>query len=170
MNTTAEFAVALLVHYSFDLGGYTAGELIDHWLKDYSATWVCQGVVEALYQGRYKAVSVEQILVFWNRRGQPLYHHNHEFERLICGNVTIGFKSGDDDSVVVKASGTGEETPVQLVNATTNVPHRRSIEQFTPTADCSDFHIKLKTIAQHNHRSQESGVRSQESQPLRDSE
>ena len=161
MNTTAEFAVALLVHYSFDLGGYTASQLIDHWLKDYSATWLCQGVVEALYQGRYKAVSVEQILIFWHRRGQPLYHHNHEFERLICGNVTIGSKNGNDDSVVVKAaSGTGEETLVRLVNTSTNVPHRRSIEQFTPTADCSNFHTKLKTIAQHNYRSQDSRLAS----------
>ena len=85
-NTTADFVVALLIHYSFDLGGYSASELIDRWLNDYPANWVRLAVVEALYQGRYKAISVEQILVFWNRRGQPLYHFKHEFDRLICSN------------------------------------------------------------------------------------
>ncbi len=84
LNTS--FAVTLLIQYSFDLGGYTASELINRWLKDYPATWVCQSVIEALYQGRYKAVSVEQILFFWQRRGQALHRYNYEFERLICGN------------------------------------------------------------------------------------
>ncbi len=84
MDTTADFAVALLTQYSFDLGGYTARQLVDGWLKDYPANWIHQGVIEALYQGRYKAISVTQLLAAWNRRGQALYHFNHEFERLIC--------------------------------------------------------------------------------------
>ncbi|MDB9376454.1 hypothetical protein, partial [Nodularia sphaerocarpa] len=37
-----------------------------------------------LYQGRYKGISVQQILAFWQRRGQVIYHFNMEFERLIC--------------------------------------------------------------------------------------
>lgn len=77
--------IALLIHYSFDLGGYTAGELITRWLDDYPANWIHLAVIEALYQGRYKAISVDQILAFWQRRGTALYHFNHEFERLICG-------------------------------------------------------------------------------------
>ena len=84
MHTTADFAVALLTQYSFDLGGYTARQLVDDWLNDYPANWIYQGVIEALYQGRYKAISVTQLLAAWNRRGQALYHFNHEFERLIC--------------------------------------------------------------------------------------
>lgn len=83
---TADFTVALLTRYSFDRSGYTAGELMSRWLNDYPVNWVRLAVVEALYQGRYKAISVEQILAFWNRRGQALYHFNHEFERLICGS------------------------------------------------------------------------------------
>lgn len=84
---TADFATALLIHYSFDLGSYTAREVIDHWSHDYSATWIRFAVVEALYQGRYKAISVEQILAFWQRRDLALYHFNHEFERLVCDNL-----------------------------------------------------------------------------------
>lgn len=77
-------AVALLTHYSFDLRSQTAVELVDAWLTDYSPAWIHLAVVEALYQGRYKAISVEQILALWQRRGQPLQHFNHEFERLVC--------------------------------------------------------------------------------------
>lgn len=77
------YAVALLKHYGFELRGYTAEELVNLWLKNHSAHWIRLGVIEALYQGRYKAVSVEQILAVWARRGQPIYRFNHEFERLI---------------------------------------------------------------------------------------
>ncbi len=76
-------AVALLIHYSFDLGGQNTEQLIGQWLNDYPANWVRLAVIEALYQGRYKAVSVSQILSCWQRRNQPLYHFNHEFERLV---------------------------------------------------------------------------------------
>ena len=77
------YAVALLSHYKFELRGYTAQELVNLWLRNYQASWVRLGVIEALYQGRYKAVSVEQILAVWGRRGQPIYRFTHEFERLI---------------------------------------------------------------------------------------
>lgn len=82
-DTSLSYAVALLNHYGFELRGYTAEELINLWVKNYSAHWVRLAVIEALYQGRYKAVSVEQILAVWARRGQPIHRFNHEFERLI---------------------------------------------------------------------------------------
>lgn len=77
------YAIALLRHYNFELRGYTPEELANIWLNKYQADWVRLGVIEALYQGRYKAVSVEQILAVWARRGQPIYRFTHEFERLI---------------------------------------------------------------------------------------
>ena len=77
-------ATDLLTHYSFDLGDRTVSQLTQHWLKDFSATWIRSAVIEALYQGRYKAVSVDQILLLWKRRNQPCYHFNYEFERLVC--------------------------------------------------------------------------------------
>jgi hypothetical protein len=82
--SSAELAIALLTHYSFDLSGYTARELIYRWQNQYPENWLHSAVVEALYQGRYKAISVQQILAFWQRRGQVVYHFNMEFERLIC--------------------------------------------------------------------------------------
>jgi hypothetical protein len=79
-------AVALLVHYGFDLSGKKAEKLAGEWQTKYPDYWLRLAVVEALYQGRYKAVSVGQILSMWQRMGQPLYHFNHEFERLVCSN------------------------------------------------------------------------------------
>lgn len=78
------YAANLLRYYSFELGGYTVEQLLSQWTIDYSINWVRMAIVEALYQGRYKAISVEQILAFWQRRGQPLHHFNHEFDRLVC--------------------------------------------------------------------------------------
>lgn len=77
-------AETLLTYYGFDLSGYTVHRTIQDWLHDYRADWIPAAIVEALYQGRYKSVSVSQILLLWKRRGQPLRHFNHEFETIIC--------------------------------------------------------------------------------------
>ena len=82
-------AASLLVHYSFDISGDTVEELVGEWLTIYPAYWLRLAVVEALYQGRYKTVSVEHLLAMWQRRGQPLYHFNHEFERLVCSSFPL---------------------------------------------------------------------------------
>ena len=82
-NDSAAYAAALMTRYSFDLGGYTIDRLMEAWLQDYPSHWVRSAAIEALYQGRYKAVSVDQILFSWYRRGQPYPHFNREFERLI---------------------------------------------------------------------------------------
>jgi hypothetical protein len=83
-DTYIDLAIALLTHYSFDLGGYKATELVMHWQDQFPFNWLHLAVVEALYQGRYKAISAQQILTMWQRRGQPTFHFNMEFERLIC--------------------------------------------------------------------------------------
>ncbi|MBN3872964.1 MULTISPECIES: hypothetical protein [unclassified Nostoc] len=83
-DTSANLAIALLINYSFDLSGYSANELVERWQTQFPLNWLHLAVIEALYQGRYKGVSVQQILVFWQRRDQATYHFNMEFERMIC--------------------------------------------------------------------------------------
>lgn len=80
-------AASLLHHYGFDLGGDTIAPLLSVWQAQYPEAWIRLATIEALYQGRYKAVSVEQILALWQRRNQPVYHFNHEFERLVCDRL-----------------------------------------------------------------------------------
>lgn len=108
-DTALESAAALLTHYSFDLGGYSTGELIAQWLLEYPAAWVRLATIEALYQGRYKAVSVTHILACWKRRNQALYHFNHEFERLVTSQLPKGWKkSADTPEKLASAAGLTE--------------------------------------------------------------
>lgn len=95
MNELAKDAAAidvtdLLTRYSFELGGSSVERLVNAWLHNYPTQWLRLAVIEALYQGRYKAISVEQILNLWMRRGRSLYRFNHEFERIICGRFPTG--------------------------------------------------------------------------------
>ena len=83
----ARLAADLLHHYSFELAGYSVVQQLEIWSEYYPVEWLPIAIIEALYQGRYKAFSVEQILNLWERRKQPVYHFNHEFERLVCSKL-----------------------------------------------------------------------------------
>lgn len=74
----------LLSYYSFDLGDFTLEQTVQKWLLSYPPKWVLAAVVEALYQGRYKAASVERILLLWRIRGQQVSHFDGEFADLVC--------------------------------------------------------------------------------------
>jgi hypothetical protein len=92
LATSATFhTFDLLTYYSLETEHYpqvpTKVQVLDHWLKTYSEQWVRLALIESLYQGRYKAFSVEQLLLLWSRRGQPVYHFNAEFEELVCHDV-----------------------------------------------------------------------------------
>ncbi len=74
----------LLHYYSFDLGSQSATIVLQQWAERYSVQWIRLAIIEALYQGRYKAVSVAQILQLWTRRQQAQPRFDPEFEKLIC--------------------------------------------------------------------------------------
>ena len=80
----AQQAAALLEGYHFELGNHDAPQWVSLWLASYRPVWIRDAVVEALYQGRYKSVSVRQILELWQKRGQPIRHVTHEFEAAVC--------------------------------------------------------------------------------------
>ncbi len=77
-------AHSLINSYDFDLGNESAEQLLQQWLDIYHASWIRLATIEALYLGRYKAISIEHILNVWLRIGTPNTHFNYEFERLIC--------------------------------------------------------------------------------------
>ena len=91
-------AIALLIHY-FDLAPASAQLLVKKWLTNYPAIWVRAAVTEALYQGRYKPFSVEQILSFWQRRGKSIPHFNKEFETIIAVPLQGSFKTEADVAI-----------------------------------------------------------------------
>ena len=77
-------ARSLMDSYAFDLEGDDVEELLDDWLDLHSPNWIRLATIEALYQGRYKAISIQHILNVWLRIGTPNPHFTYEFERLIC--------------------------------------------------------------------------------------
>ncbi len=77
-------ARSLIDSYAFDLGRDDAEKLLKYWLDLYHASWIRLATIEALYLGRYKAISIEHILSVWLRIGNPNPHFTYEFERLIC--------------------------------------------------------------------------------------
>ena len=77
-------ARSLIDSYAFDLGRDDAEKLLKYWLGVYHASWIRLATIEALYLGRYKAISIEHILSVWLRIGTPNPHFTYEFERLIC--------------------------------------------------------------------------------------
>lgn len=83
-DLTVSQAIALIKSYSFDTNGTTAEKLVQKWLNNYQGNWVRLATIEALYLGRYKTVSIEQIMEVWLRIGTPNIHFKGEFERLIC--------------------------------------------------------------------------------------
>ncbi|MEG3435853.1 hypothetical protein V0288_01875 [Pannus brasiliensis CCIBt3594] len=98
----------ILNRYRFEMRGYNTQELLDRWLPTYSLDWIRMAVLEALYRGRYKAISVEEILKTWQKRGYPTYNFTREFERLVCKNLPGGAIESNEPIGTV-------ETPAPLV-------------------------------------------------------
>ncbi|URR35067.1 hypothetical protein NBE99_10515 [Thermosynechococcus sp. HN-54] len=88
-NAAIQAADRLLRQYGFDLDGSSVEAILDRWLRHFPPRWIRLALIEALYLGRYKAISVEQILELWQRREQPIYHFNSEFEAIICQSLPI---------------------------------------------------------------------------------
>jgi hypothetical protein len=103
-----DIAIALLQHYSFDLGGYTIQDLTRTW-ENFKPEWVRQAVIESLFRGRYKVVSVNQILQLWERKGETNCRYNHEFERLVCGDVAVIY---EDRIYYTPPRTSNHETPI----------------------------------------------------------
>ncbi len=85
-DSTLTTTSGLLAYYSHEVVDQTQEHLLEDWLETYPRQWVRLALIEALYRGRYKTISVGELLAAWTRRGQPLYHFNREFEALICHN------------------------------------------------------------------------------------
>lgn len=95
---TRRDAASLLQHYSFDLGNRPLPIVVAEWQSRFSLMWIRMAIVEALYLGRYKAVSVEQILQQWTRKQQPKTHFSYEFEHLVCDRVPRDLSCSDLDT------------------------------------------------------------------------
>lgn len=129
---------ALLIYYSFDLCGYQVDECIQRWLDRFKGDWLRLAIVEALYQGRYKMISIEQILYLWQRRGQPICHFNHEFEQIVCSKLPEDLLPLDYLSVTLEVRPPVYDLPPQDQQQEVNV---------VPDEDESEESLSLLTDA-----------------------
>ncbi len=140
----AEQLATLLCRYGFDLEDWMPQSLVNQWLEKYSDQWIYLSVLEALYQGRYKIVSVEQILKLWSRKGEPKFHFSLEFESMIN-------RTGPKLSLNSIPPVPNEEIP--NIEEKEEIPEqikRHSIEQFIPLINASSFYNRLKSVAEQN--------------------
>lgn len=155
---------ALLSYYGFDLYRYRLPEVIEIWLKEFPANWLLLAVIEALYQGRYKAISVHSILRFWQRRGEPVCHFNHEFERIVCAKLPETMMPSQTWLVQVTNPPVEQlqnlslesnqlcqqerlDSPSLVPPPTRRKITHQPIRQFTPPIESSEFHSKLQSVA-----------------------
>jgi hypothetical protein len=152
--------IALINHYNFDLEDYTVRELIVKWSKKHKHFWLPLAVIEAIYQGRLKAISVEQILNLWEHRSQPIYHFNSEFKQLITAKIFTELKelSNLNGNVIeLKDQGNNhhvnpsEDTLEQREDFQFFDNSKSSISQFQPLDDYSTCYLKLKDLANNNY-------------------
>ncbi len=76
-------SATFLERYGFELEGQTSQRWVERWSKQFPGPWIPAALLEALYRGRYKATSVEQILRLWQRRGAPYLTFPPEMSRSL---------------------------------------------------------------------------------------
>ena len=80
--------IAIVINlYGLELDDHQVDTLVVSWLQKYDRNWIIKAIVESLYRGRYKIVSVDNILRDWQRLGRPRYNFTPEYEREILQNL-----------------------------------------------------------------------------------
>ena len=176
-EVTKDLAIAqttsLMNSYSFDTNGDATEDLIQQWLENYDSNWIYLATIEALYQGRYKAVSIEQIMGVWTRIGKPNTHFSGDFQRVISrnlprhlavarnGGLVAESKAETESSALTKVttfsnrdlSLTGAKITTSFVEMETSksaiveTRSSRSIATFQPLPDASSFFFRLRAFA-----------------------
>ncbi|MEO0539276.1 MAG: hypothetical protein AAFZ80_00255 [Cyanobacteria bacterium P01_A01_bin.105] len=148
----ARHAALLLTEYAFEMGWQTPVAQVSRWLEVYRPSWIRDAVVEALHQGRYKAISVQQILALWQRRGQPVRHFNKEFERTIA--IPLGLQLTASLSVASASPGPHGQQPAASVAA--EIP-----ELISPWDEAEPLAPTAAPVTASSARAEDAGVNSE---------
>lgn len=147
----------LLTSYSFEAEDYPTKAVIAGWLEEFGPVWVSHAITEALYQGRYKVISIDQILKLWQRRGQPIRHFNREFESIILGQSLLcptGYGDGTESSSVRRALPSIAPASLELETDAaleTDTPpssaasHAPALTDLTPDSTATDSEAEVTT-------------------------
>jgi hypothetical protein len=78
-----ESIIILLNTYGFDLDRARVETVVVTWLEKYEIEDIIKAIVESIYQHRYKAVSVSNMLAMWQRNGRVRVLHGVEYRNSI---------------------------------------------------------------------------------------
>jgi hypothetical protein len=119
MSYSQTSLIAIVIKtYGLALDEQQVEAMLVTWSKTYDSAWIIKAIVESLYRGRYKLVSVDNILKDWQRIGKPRYNFTPEYEREIFQkipslddrpdweslSVASGTKSASADSIDIDAT------------------------------------------------------------------
>jgi hypothetical protein len=140
-----EQLIELISRYGFDLEGQSPEFWIAQYRQDYPVEWIYLAIMEALHQGRYKIISIEQILRLWLKRGSSVYHFGEDFEFLI--NRTVPGESVSSISSMFIDSPSWPITLDEDHSVDTYNDNLR-ISEFIPLVDASNFYQRLKALVE----------------------
>ena len=140
-----EQLIELISRYGFDLEGQSPEFWIAQCRQDYPVEWIYLAIMEALHQGRYKIISIEQILRLWLKRGSSVYHFGEDFEFLI--NRTVPGESVSSISSMFIDSPSWPITLDEDHSVDTYNDNLR-ISEFIPLVDASNFYQRLKALVE----------------------
>lgn len=143
--------IVLIKYYNFDLQGYKMRELIVKWTKIYPHNWLPLGVTEAIYQGRLKAISVEQILNVWLKKREVNQSFNYEFASLIKPNIIFSEEEDQELKYIFTNINNPDNLPFfrdnnisENVSIDTDNIVDSGVNNFEPINDYSQCFQKLK--------------------------
>jgi hypothetical protein len=85
-SQTSPIAIVIKT-YGLALDEQQVEAMLVTWSQTYDSAWIIKAIVESLYRGRYKLISVDNILKDWQRIGKPRYNFTPEYEREIFQKI-----------------------------------------------------------------------------------
>jgi hypothetical protein len=129
MSHSQQNLIAVIIKiYGLSLDEQQVEAILITWFQKYDRAWILKAIVESLYRGRYKLVSVDNILKDWDRIGQPRYNFTPEYEREILQKMPT------DDSAVYSASG-------QLVGDVASAPSVSIAAASAESVDIESYYV-----------------------------
>jgi hypothetical protein len=129
MSHSQQNLIAVIIKiYGLSLDEQQVEAILITWFQKYDRAWILKAIVESLYRGRYKLVSVDNILKDWDRIGQPRYNFTPEYEREILQKMPT------DDSTVYSASG-------QLVSDVASAPSVSIAAASAESVDIESYYV-----------------------------
>jgi hypothetical protein len=122
MSHSQSNLISIIINiYGLALDEQQVEATLANWSQKYDSAWILKAIVESLYRGRYKLVSVDNILKDWQRIGKPRYNFTPEYEREILQKIPTADESdqltGCDTRPLTGGNVSGEVGSIDSTNS-----------------------------------------------------